>query len=100
METALNDTPVIFVPGVPPPQRHALIFATFDALAVGQALEIVHDHDPAPLGHHFGQSRAGQFDWSYLEAGPQQWRVRIARVAEGEALPVTSGCGAGGCHGH
>lgn len=99
MTTAAEAT-VIHVPTVPPPQRHALIFTTFDGLPRGQALEIVNDHDPAPLGHHFHHTRPGQFEWEYLEAGPLQWRVRITRVAEGPALPVSSGCGSCGGHGH
>ena len=47
----------IFVPSVPPPQRHALIFATFDALPVGNAFEIVNDHDPMPLYYQFERVR-------------------------------------------
>ncbi|HQU50929.1 MAG TPA: DUF2249 domain-containing protein, partial [Casimicrobiaceae bacterium] len=42
-------TQLINVPTVPPPQRHALIFATFDALPVNGAFELVNDHDPVPL---------------------------------------------------
>ena len=32
---------------------HALIFERFDALKVGEALELVNDHDPVPLRHQF-----------------------------------------------
>jgi uncharacterized protein (DUF2249 family) len=81
---------------VPPPQRHPLIFGTFDALAPGQAFEIVNDHDPVPLYFQFEQTRLGQFDWRYLEAGPEQWHVRISRVAAGVPSGVSRGCG-GGC---
>ncbi len=83
---------------VPPAQRHPLIFGTFDALATGQALEIVNDHDPVPLNYQFQQTRAGQFDWQYLQAGPDLWHVRVARVADGVPSGVPSGCsGVGGC---
>lgn len=87
---------LIDVRTVPPAQRHPLIFGTFDALAPGQALEIVNDHDPVPLSYQFQQTRAGQFDWQYLEAGPSRWHVRVARVAAGVASGVSSGCGGGG----
>ena len=91
---------LIDVRAVPPVQRHPLIFGTFDALAPGQALEIVNDHDPVPLNHQFQMTRAGQFDWQYLEAGPQRWHVRVARVAVGVpgGVPgdLTSGCGGSG----
>jgi len=87
---------LIDVRTVPPPQRHPLIFGTFDALATGQAFEIVNDHDPVPLYFQFEQTRPGQFAWRYLEAGPAQWHVRIARVAAGVASGATGGCGGGG----
>lgn len=87
---------LIDVRTVPPPQRHPLIFGTFDALAPGQAFAIVNDHDPAPLRFQFEKTRPGQFDWRYLEAGPAQWQVRIARVAAGTPSGVSSACG-GGC---
>lgn len=87
---------LIDVRTVPPPQRHPLIFGTFDALAPGQAFEIVNDHDPLPLYFQFEKTRLGQFDWRYLEAGPAQWHVRIARVAAGVPTGVSTGCG-GGC---
>ena len=65
---------------VPPPQRHPLIFRTFEALAPGQAFVLVNDHDPKPLFYQFQAERAGQFTWDYLERGPQVWRVRIGKV--------------------
>ncbi len=68
---------------VPPPQRHPLIFGTFDTLAPGRAFEIVNDHDPVPLYFQFEKTRLGQFDWRYLESGPARRHVRIARVATG-----------------
>jgi uncharacterized protein (DUF2249 family) len=84
---------------VPPPQRHPLIFGAFDALAPGEAIEIVNDHDPMPLYFQFEKTRLGQFDWRYLGAGPQLWHVRIARVAQGVPSGDTGGCGGsgGGC---
>ncbi len=86
----------IFVPTVPPPQRHALIFSTFDALPPGGAFEIVNDHDPMPLQAQFERTRGGQFAWQYLESGPAQWQVRISRVRAGAASGTTTGCGGGG----
>jgi len=64
---------------IPPYQRHALIFQTFDALAALDAIELVNDHDPRPLYHQFEQRNAGQFSWEYLEQGPRVWRVKISK---------------------
>ena len=92
----MNTAPPLDVRTVPPPQRHPLIFGTFDALPVGGAFDIVNDHDPVPLHQQFQRVRPGQFDWRYLEAGPARWQVRIGRTAAGVA-PVADGCGQGGC---
>jgi uncharacterized protein (DUF2249 family) len=90
-------TEPIDVRTVPPPQRHPLIFGRFDALAPGESIELVNDHDPVPLYFQFERTRPGQFAWRYLEAGPQRWHVRIGRIAAGTASGETGGCGAGGC---
>lgn len=92
----------IDVRSVPPPQRHPLIFSTFDALPTGGAFEIVNDHDPLPLYFEFERVRGGQFAWSYLESGPARWQVRIARTRVGPATGTPGGCGGGrgcGCSG-
>lgn len=87
---------LIDVRTVPPPQRHPLIFGSFDALEPGESFEIVNDHDPVPLYFQFEKTRGGQFSWRYLEAGPARWHVRIARIAAGVAGGDTGGCGGGG----
>ncbi|HYD76955.1 DUF2249 domain-containing protein [Ramlibacter sp.] len=65
---------------IAPRERHALIFSTFDALSIGQALELVNDHDPRPLYYQFNDRTPGQFEWNYLEQGPDTWRVAITRL--------------------
>lgn len=62
-----------------PRERHPLIFKTFDGLGKGEAFELVNDHDPKPLFYQFSAERPGQFEWSYLERGPEVWRVQVAR---------------------
>ena len=65
---------------VPRPQRHPLIFAKFDALAIGDSLRLLNDHDPVPLSRQFESIRQGQASWEYVERGPALFRVRIRRV--------------------
>jgi uncharacterized protein (DUF2249 family) len=65
---------------LPHAQRHQIIFGRLDALAPGQALVIVNDHDPAPLRYQASALWPDRFDWSYLEAGPVEWRLAITRV--------------------
>jgi uncharacterized protein (DUF2249 family) len=63
----------------PPPQRHPLIFQTFEDLQPGEAFILINDHDPKPLYYQFKFEREGQFTWDYLEKGPEAWRVRVGR---------------------
>jgi uncharacterized protein (DUF2249 family)/hemerythrin-like domain-containing protein len=65
---------------IPGPQRHPLIFKTFDSLAPGDALELVNDHNPIPLRNQFKMLRAGKFSWDYLQEGPELFRVRIGKI--------------------
>jgi uncharacterized protein (DUF2249 family)/mannose-6-phosphate isomerase-like protein (cupin superfamily) len=66
---------------VPRPQRHPMVFARFDALAVGESFELVNDHDPIPLSRQMAAMRPGQAEWSYLERSPEAFRIRVLRVA-------------------
>lgn len=97
MTTATAPAP-IDVRRIAPPDRHPLIFATFDALGPGEAFEIVNDHDPLPLYFQFEAHRLGLFTWRYLESGPERWHVRIGRTAAAgdDARTEPSGC-CGGC---
>ncbi len=65
---------------MPPYQRHATIFQTFEDLKAGEAMLLVNDHDPKPLYYQFAAERAGQFEWQYLEQGPEVWKVQIKKV--------------------
>jgi uncharacterized protein (DUF2249 family) len=62
-----------------PLERHPKIFETFDALTPGEAFELVNDHHPEPLYTQLQAARSGQLSWTYLEEGPEVWRVRIGR---------------------
>jgi hemerythrin-like domain-containing protein/uncharacterized protein (DUF2249 family) len=85
---------------LPIPQKHPTIFRTFEALKTGEAMLLVNDHDPKPLYYQFAAERAGQFEWRYLENGPEIWRVEIRRVSPASAMqqPAESlgCCGHGG----
>ncbi len=81
---------------IQPRERHPRIFATFDQLPVGSSFILANDHDPRPLYYQFDVEREGAFRWTYLEEGPDLWRVRITKTAEVAAAPVDGCCG-GGC---
>jgi uncharacterized protein (DUF2249 family) len=89
-------TTTIDVRTIPPRERHATIFATYDALQPGQALQLVNDHDPRPLRYQFDDRAYAQFDWTYLEAGPELWRVQISKLRAGKGPAAGDSCCSGG----
>ncbi len=65
---------------IPPRDKHPRIFQTFDSLNPGEILLIINDHDPRPLKYQFEFERPGKYGWTYLEEGPEVWKVEIARL--------------------
>ena len=91
---------IIDVRRIPHQKRHPLIFGTFDALPGGEALQLINDHDPKPLYYQFENFAADSFEWTYLEAGPSLWRVKIAkRGGESSHAAGESCCSGGACGG-
>lgn len=80
---------------VPRPQRHPLVFAKFDGLAVGESFVLVNDHDPIPLNRQMEAMRPEQVEWSYIVRGPEIFKIRVRRVSplngSETALGVQSG---------
>jgi uncharacterized protein (DUF2249 family) len=54
--------------------------SAFDALGVGESLEIVADHDPQPLYFMLRAERGETFSWDLVESGPDLWRARVNRT--------------------
>lgn len=65
---------------IPPREKHPQIFSTFDNLKLGESFVLLNDHDPRPLRYQFDSSRTDQFNWEYVEQGPEWWRVRLTKV--------------------
>ena len=65
---------------LPPPQRHAKIFETWNSLESGEAMKIINDHDPKPLRYQFEAEQSGKFEWEYEQQGPVDWIVKIKRT--------------------
>ena len=62
------------------PHRHPLIFRTYNELQPGQAFVLVVDHDPKPVLFELDFVQKGKFEYSYLEQGPEVWRVQMAKI--------------------
>ena len=61
--------------------RHPRVFARYASLAPGEVFILVNSHDPKLLRREFEAIHSGAFSWDYLQTGPEEWRVRIGRVA-------------------
>lgn len=72
---------VLDVRMLPPRERHARIFARFDALPPGAAFRLINDHDPKPLQYQFAIERAGEATWTPEREGPDAWVIHIGKVA-------------------
>ena len=75
-------TSEIDVRSLVPAQRHAKIFELVGQLAPGGSFVLVNDHDPKPLYYQLEAEHPQQFSWTYLERGPEVWRVEIGRLSK------------------
>ena len=82
MAPATATTPELDVRTLIPAQRHALIFDRVAELGPGAGFVLVNDHDPKPLYYQLEAEHPRQFSWTYLEQGPQVWRVEIRKHAD------------------
>jgi len=78
----MEEHPVLDVRELAPRLRHERIFSGFHNLKPGDSFILINDHDPKPLYYQFQAEYTGQFSWTYLEQGPEVWRVRIGRLGQ------------------
>ncbi len=76
---------------VPRPERHPLVFAKLDALALGESFVLINDHDPVPLNRQIQDRRPGEVTWEYSHREPGLFRIRIQRIATPEAARILAG---------
>ncbi len=69
----------------PPALRHEMFYEAFAAIRPGEAFEFINDHDPKPLYYQMEAESREPFRWEYLESGPDDWKVRVGKVAVGGA---------------
>jgi uncharacterized protein (DUF2249 family) len=63
-----------------PAKRHEMVFDAFDELKPGEAFVFTNDHDPKPLYYQIEAESGVPFTWDYLVNGPEEWKVRVAKV--------------------
>ena len=64
---------------VPHKIRHATVFGALAVVAPGGGMVLVAPHDPLPLLSQLEQRSPGEFEVSYLERGPEAWRLQLVR---------------------
>jgi uncharacterized protein (DUF2249 family) len=64
---------------IPHAIRHATIFGALDAVKPGGGMILVANHEPRPLLGQLEQRWPGLFDVSYVERGPEVWRLQFIR---------------------
>ena len=99
MHNSLDSSDTFDVRDIPCRDKHALIFQRWNELPLNGAFILVNHHDPHPLRHQFQTLYGQAFGWEYLERSADLVRIKISRLAETDAVDVTTvpGCGH---HGH
>lgn len=77
----LNDPAYFDVREIPCRIKHGQIFQRWLDLPVGQHFILVNDHDPVPLYYQFSAQFPGAFSWEYELRGPDEFHVRITKLA-------------------
>jgi uncharacterized protein (DUF2249 family) len=97
MSNTILDLTHFDVRRIPCRVKHAQIFQRWADLPVGGHFVLINDHDPIPLYYQFAGQYPGAFNWEYLPAPDDEFRVRITRLSDTPAVampvraPVTSG---------
>lgn len=74
------ETIVLDARTIPHAIRHAAVFGALDAVMPGFALDVIEPHDPQRMLAELQHSQPDTFDVSYIERGPEFWRVRFRRA--------------------
>lgn len=64
---------------IPHAIRHATIFGALDSLGSGSSMILAAPHNPLPLLAQLEQRAPGAFEISYVEEGPEVWRLQFTR---------------------
>lgn len=65
---------------IPHAIRHGAIFGALGAVKPGKGMVLVAPHDPLPLLAQLAAREGDAVEVSYLQRGPEAWRVRLHRV--------------------
>ena len=75
-----QDAPELDVRAIPHAIRHATVFGALTAIRPGSSLVLVAPHDPKPLLAQIAERERGTISVTYLDEGPDAWRLRLTRT--------------------
>lgn len=66
---------------LPHKDKYPTVHKTFTSLKIGEKMELVNDHAFHPIFEHkFPLDFPNQYEWEYLEEGPEVWRVAVTKI--------------------
>lgn len=65
---------------IEPREKHNEIFKMFFSLKPGEIMHLINDHDPKPLYYQMKAEIKDEFEWEYIEQGPETWTVNIKKT--------------------
>jgi len=92
-DSLIDSNKVMDVRPIPCSIKHGLILKTWFELPVGNFFILLNDHDPVPLRYQFQAEFGANFSWEYLQRGPEEFRVKISKLAEVAPMQLESPCG-------
>lgn len=85
--TSATDPTHFDVRAIPCRIKHPLIIQRWSDLPVGGHFILINDHDPVPLRYQFIAQFGAAFSWEYLVRDPEEFHVRITKLAPAEPPP-------------
>lgn len=76
----VDEIPTLNAAIIPHAVRHGAIHGALGSRGVGESLVLIAPHNPLPLLREI-ESREGDFQVSYLQEGPRDWRLKFTRTA-------------------
>lgn len=76
----VDEIPTLNAAIIPHAVRHGAIHGALGSRGVGESLVLIAPHNPLPLLREI-ESREEDFQVSYLQEGPRDWRLKFTRTA-------------------
>lgn len=75
------DLPELDATSIPHAIRHGSVIGAFSQVRPGSAMVLVAPHNPVPLLGQLQEINGPALEISYLQEGPDAWRIKLARKA-------------------